>query len=137
MDKLNFGNAPLNPPPAGNLSILQHLIASYKLWHGYIPHITKTARYTLGEKIDRVLIETAELLFAASRSVRQEKLECLRRASDKLDLLKFLLQVLWEVRGLDNEKYVALSECLQRIGKMLGGWLRQTLSQHSPTEHIP
>ncbi len=42
----------------------------------------------------------------------------------KLDALKFLLRVSWEIKALDNQKYAILSERLFEIGKMLGGWKR-------------
>ncbi len=42
----------------------------------------------------------------------------------KLDALKFLLRVSWEIKALDNQKYAVLSERLFEIGKMLGGWKR-------------
>jgi len=105
------------------------------LWQSYCPHIPKTARYTLAEKIDKAFIETIEFLFTASKSAKAEKLTALRHASAKFELLKFLLQILWEIRALDNSKYSQLSESLNEIGKMLGGWLKQTLSQLPITEH--
>ncbi len=114
---------------------MQYLISGYKLWQSYLPHIPKTARYTLAEKIDRAFIETIELLFTASKSAKVEKLAALRQASAKFELLKFLLQILWETQALDTTKYSRLSESLNEIGKMLGGWLKQTLSQLPTTEH--
>jgi len=45
-------------------------------------------------------------------------------ASVKLDLLKFFLQIAWEIKSLDNKKYILLSERLNEIGKMLGGWIK-------------
>lgn len=29
---------------------------------------------------------------------------------------------LWETKSLDNKKYIALSEKIDEIGRMLGGW---------------
>ncbi|MEK7576902.1 MAG: four helix bundle protein [Patescibacteria group bacterium] len=42
----------------------------------------------------------------------------------KLDMLKFFLQVGWELKALDNKKYIMLIERLNEIGKMIGGWSR-------------
>jgi hypothetical protein len=33
---------------------------------------------------------------------------------------------------LDGDKYIALSERFYEIGKMLGGWIRQTASKETP-----
>lgn len=120
------------PPPRQHLTILEHCLKVYKLWHEHLPHIQKISRYTLGEKIDRTFVELFELLFTASKTSKGEKYVDLKRASATLELLKFFLQILWETKDLDTKKYTALSESLAEIGKMLGGWLRQTASQSHP-----
>jgi hypothetical protein len=94
-----------------------------------VPHIPKTARYTLGEKVDAVFADTIELVFVASYAPKEQKAAVLGRAIAKLDLLKFFLQLIWEVKALDNKKYVALSEPLAEIGRMLGGWSRQAVAR--------
>lgn len=87
-------------------------MAVYKLWDEFRDHFPKKSRYTLGEKIDEYFLETIELLFIASYLGKQEKLPYLKMAGVKLDLLKFFLQIAWELKTLDNKKYVALSEPL-------------------------
>lgn len=113
------------PPPVGNLSILQHLISCYKLWFEIYVHIPKSAKYTLGEKIDTLFIEVLELIFAAQYAKPEQKLPILQRANAKFDALKFFLQMLWEVRKIEEKHYALLSVKLAEIGKMLGGWLRR------------
>ena len=41
-------------------------------------------------------------------------------------MLKFFLQIAWGIGALDDKKYVAISKYLIEIGKMLGGWIKQT-----------
>ena len=94
-----------------------------------MPHIPKDTRYTLGTKIDASLIDTIEATFIASFLAKEKKLPYVQRAATKLDLVKFFLQVLWEIKALDNKKYTAISEQLFEIGRMLGGWLRQIINQ--------
>lgn len=113
------------PPPLGVLSIVQHLVSAYKLWHGYVPHIPKSLRYTLGEKVDHCFVSTLELLFFAQYAKREQRLPILQKANTKFDSLKFFLQILWETDGVTAKQYAALSEPLALIGKMLGGWLRR------------
>ena len=74
-------------------------------------------------KIDRSLIETAELLFVASYLGKDEKVPYLQKANVRLDLAKFFLQILWDVGGLDNQKYILLSEKFDEVGRQLGGWI--------------
>ena len=50
----------------------------------------------------------------------------------QVDLLKFFLQIAWEINSLENKKFIALSEPLNEVGKMLGGWYRQLEKQTQP-----
>lgn len=104
------------------LPIIQKSIALYKRWDGYKNHFPKKSRYTLGVKIDSLFLDTLELMFVGSYLGPKEKLPLLERANGKLDLLKFFLQISWEMKALDGEKYISLSESLQEVGRMLGGW---------------
>ena len=65
-----------------------------------------------------------EFIIRGGHSDKTIKLISLNNASTKLDFLKFFLQLAWEIKTLDNKKYIALSEKLNEIGKMLGGWIR-------------
>jgi len=56
---------------------------------------------------------------------RTEKIPYVRLAARKIDTLKLLLMVLWETKSLDTKKYAALSQKMDEVGKMLGGWQGQ------------
>lgn len=106
-------------------------MAAYKTWHEFLTHVPKDARYTLGTKIDTAFVDTAELIFIASYLGKHQKLPYIQQATAKLDLAKFFLQILWEIKGLDEKKYIYLSEKLNEIGKMLGGWNRQLMKENA------
>lgn len=89
----------------------------------------------MGTKIDNLFIETTELIFIASRLNKEQKLPFLQKASTKLDLLKFFLQIAWEIKALDNKKYIMLSESLNEIGRMLGGWIKGLESKTLPNNN--
>lgn len=115
-----------------DIPIIHKLIEAYKMWQEYLPNFPKTSRYTLGLKIDQFFIEVAELIFTASYLPAEKKLICINKSSAKLDLLKFFIRISWEIKALDNKKYAALSERLDEIGKMLGGWIRQLKEKLPP-----
>jgi len=108
------------------LPIIQKLLLVYKLWRGYFIHFDKLTKFGLGLKIELLFIETIQNNFTASYKTGSDKLVYLNKASDSLDLLKFILQVMWELKLLDNKKYITLSKSLEEIGRMLGGWQRKT-----------
>jgi len=88
--------------------------------------LDKLTRFGLGAKIESLFIETIQNIFIASHKTKEGRRVYLDKASDVFDLLKFLLQIMWEMKTLDSKKYIALSKHLQEIGRMLGGWQRQT-----------
>ncbi|MCX6713047.1 MAG: four helix bundle protein [Candidatus Vogelbacteria bacterium] len=99
-----------------------------------MPHLTKQTKYSLGLKIDSILIEVIEGAITACYVDKTQKLPFITRTIIKLDTLKFFLKIAWETKALDNKKYIALSEPLDEIGRMLGGWRNQNLKQNSPTK---
>ena len=104
----------------------------YKLWHEFLPHFPKTLLYTLGFKIDSYFLEILENIFIASYLNKERKPPYLQKAAAKLDLLKFFLQISWEIKALNTKKYIAFSEQLNDIGKMLGGWIRGVAPKKNP-----
>ena len=63
------------------------------------------------------------MVSSATFSNREDQLPYLKVANRKLDTIKIFLLILWETDSLDNKKYINLSEKLDEIGKVLGGWL--------------
>ncbi|MBI4599153.1 four helix bundle protein [Candidatus Uhrbacteria bacterium] len=112
------------------MPVLQKLKTAYLLWFGYCATIPKTHRYTLGNRIDQLFIETIEAVSTAGFLSRQDKLPYVRLGIRKLDTAKILLLVLWESKSLDNKKYIALSRDVDEVGRMLGGWHGQLTKQN-------
>ncbi len=128
---MNKNTIPLPPPRRNELPITQKFSTVYKLWREYENFFPKSAKYTLGLKIDSLLIESLEQIFASAYVPPAIRLEKVRRAAINLDSARFFLQIAWETKILDTKKYIHLSEKLEEIGRMLGGWLKQ-LSQRIP-----
>lgn len=105
------------------------------LWFGYYQTLPKTHRYSLGTRIDGLLVEAIESVSIASFLQKEEKLPWIRLAIRKMDTLKVLLMVLWENKSLDNKKYVLLSGKMEEIGRMLGGWQGQVI-KNSPVRQL-
>ncbi len=121
-------------PPQKLLPVLEKLKSSYILWHEYHEKLPKTQKYSLGNRVDKILIEIMEMVSSASFLPKTEKLPFIKIAIRKLDVVKILIMILWETRGIDSKKYIALSLPLDEAGKMLGGWQGQLIKQNSPNE---
>ena len=90
-------------------------------------------RFTLGSKIDEIFLSSIEYCFLASYSKITEKIILLDRCISRVDLLKLLIELAWDIHALDNKKYAEISERLFEIGRMLGGWRRQLINKTPPT----
>lgn len=102
---------------------------TYGIWQSYLTHFPKANRFTIGSKIDNIFLEAIEYSFLASYNHGSEKIILLSKSISKVDLIKLLLQLCWEIKALDNKKYAHLSESFAEIGKMLGGWKRQLINK--------
>ena len=106
------------------LPIIQRFVDIYKLWDKFRNNIPRQSRFTLGTKLDSLFLDILELLFIAGYLSKEQKIPILEKSRNKLDLLKFFFQISWEIKILDDKKYIALSEKLNETGRMLGGWIR-------------
>jgi hypothetical protein len=106
------------------LPVIEHAVTVYKRWQEYRDHFPKKSRYTLGDRIDTLFIQILEFLFIASYQNKAEKLPTIVAALKKTDVLKFLLRIAWETHALDTKKYAVISEEMQELGRMIGGWKR-------------
>ena len=115
------------------IPVVLKLKDTYGVWQIYLTHFPKANRFTLGSKIDDVFLNAIEYCFLASYSKNIEKINLVDRSISRVDLLKLLLQLAWDMKALDTNKYTHISEMLNEVGRMLGGWKRQ-LTNKTPTQ---
>ena len=115
--------------------VLQKTVDTYKFWQNGYALFPRQLKFSLGMKIDSLFTQVIESLLLARYASQESKLPALRETSAKLDLLKFFLQVAWEMKCLDNKKYGDLSALLNEIGRMVGAWQKDAQKkQPSPDE---
>src|SRR3989344_5367451 len=132
MSQLDSHTNKVTPPPPTILPVLEKLKGAYLLWHQYHELLPKTQKYSLGNRIDTLFIESIEAISTAAFLQKSEKIPWVRLAIRKTDTTKILLLILWETKSLDSKKYIALSEKINEVGKQLGGWSGQLIKQNSP-----
>ena len=104
---------------------------AYKLWYDYVKNFPKTSRYSLGGKIDGLFADLIESSYIAGYLPKTEKLPSIEKSINKLNLLNFFLQIAWELKAIDDKKYLNLSLLLNEIGRMLGGWRNKIKNETS------
>ena len=92
----------------------------------------KRDRYTLGVRLESQILELLELFLLAETKDGSSKLLILKKADNQIRLLKILIRLAYEVKALPQNKYIAHEEKFLEIGRMLGGWLRQTKLKGQP-----
>lgn len=118
------------PPRLSGISI--KMLAFYAEWHAIlIRHIPKILRYSIGMRIDDIFSGILEDIALAQFSLPQHKTAYLRRAIGKNDTLKFMLYALFGMKGIDEKKFISLSQKAEEIGRMLYGW-RCKMEQKPP-----
>src|SRR3989344_1200244 len=105
---------PLAPPPLAELPIIHDIINFYKDWQKTLTHFPNASRHSLGFRIDTLAVDIFESLFSVT-FLAKDKLSAIQGISTKLDSLKFLLRLAWEIKALDNNKYSSLSVQLGTI----------------------
>lgn len=116
--------------------MVEKLTAAYKLWQEHRRLFPKETKYTLGEKIDVLLVESIEAALTAAFLPKEQKRPFVHRAIVKLDTAAVLLRIAWELKSIDTKKYAALSDPLSAAGQQLGGWHNQLVKQNSPAKTV-
>ena len=125
----------MNPPPTVPQVILKEKEA-YQLWLLLHRNFPRTERFGIGQKIEQSFLDVLELSFASSYLPPNQKVILLSKNISRLDILKFFLQLAWESKIIPTDKYADISEKLNEIGRMLGGWkkgIENKLQNKTPT----
>ncbi len=87
-------------------------------------------------KIDNLFTDCLEMTLHAKYAARENKLGKITQLSIAFDSLKFFLQLLWEAHALEDKQYLALSQHLVEIGKMIGGWMNSLKKGTPPRQYV-
>ena len=121
------------PPPREAPKVLLKEKEIYRFWIIVHRDFPKVERFGIGQKIEQSFLDVLELTFASVYLATEQKILMLSRTIAKLDNLKFFMQLAWESKLIPTEKYSKLSENLEEIGRMLGGW-RKGLQEKQQTK---
>jgi len=78
----------------------------------------------LGIEIEKLILQILKQLIVCSTTEPQIKRSKLPEISVNLDLLKVLIRLCYDTKSIDLKAYIKLQEKLQKIGRMLGDWIR-------------
>ena len=82
----------------------------------------KSQQFVLGQRIEQTAVSILAGIVAANASPR--KLPHLREVSVELEKLRVFVRLARDLRFVNFSKYEALSERVDTVGRMLGGWTK-------------
>lgn len=72
----------------------------------------------------QTILQIIKGIILASQKSKAEKIKDLEETSANLSLARIQVRLMKDTAILDLKKYITLQECIDTIGRMLGGWIR-------------
>ncbi len=106
-----------------NASVVLRAKEAFALWtNNVVPHMPRTSRYTTGARIETHFLDLLEAIYQAYYAPLESKSPFIVTAINKNDLVKYFLQIAWENKLIKDKPYIEISEKIQEVGRILGGW---------------
>jgi hypothetical protein len=86
----------------------------------------KTQRFVVTKRLQDAALDFQEALFWANSHSGRQRLEHLRAADAHLDKLRLYLRLAHRWGWLRSGQYEHVSRMVNEIGRLLGGWIRQS-----------
>ena len=94
-----------------------------------LPHcddFPKNQRFVVTRRLQNAALDFQECLFDANARNGSARLACLQDADAQLNRTRLYLRFAFDWQWLNSGQYEHVSRMVAEIGKLLGGWLKQT-----------
>jgi len=85
-----------------------------------VERFPRSYRFTVGDRITAAMLDLLTALIDAAYSARRDA--PLQRAQQKINTLRFLVRMAKDLHILGVDSYGHVSERVEEIGRMTGGW---------------
>lgn len=89
----------------------------------------KAQRYLVVQRLGDSALDFQEALFHANAQRGEQRLAHLRAADGYLTTLRLYLRLAFQWAWLDAGQYEHVSQMVEEIGRLLGGWIKQSQSK--------
>jgi hypothetical protein len=124
-----FMNMPMKMPSNDPKAEMVIFTQTYDLLVWLLPccdKFPKSQRFVLTKRLQDAALDFQEQLFLANAHADIQRLSELRHADARLNALRLYLRLAHKLDWLDNGQYEHVSRKVAEIGRLLGGWLRQS-----------
>lgn len=84
----------------------------------------RSVRHTLARRLENLSLDVMELVIEAIFSPAKARRHTLRNINLHLDKIRILFRLAYDRRHISPAQYRYISEQLDEMGKMTGGWLK-------------
>jgi 23S rRNA-intervening sequence protein len=88
----------------------------------------KSQRFVLTERLQRAVLDFVETIYAANAQKGAERLNLLFTADGLLNTLRLYMRLARQFEILKPGQNLHGSKMINEVGKLLGGWIRQSKS---------
>ena len=111
------------PPQEVSVPIVHKISELYKSLYALGKKIPKRDKFGIHLKIEGVCLDCLTLSIEAALSPRSEKAQILKSLRVKIDVMKKLIRILYEIGAINFNTYISIEKLLQEISKMATGWI--------------
>jgi four helix bundle protein len=86
----------------------------------------KSQRFVVTQRLQSAALDFQEEIFEANARSGSQRLDYLRSADAKLNKLRLYLRLARQWHWLGSGQYEHVSRMVAHIGRLLGGWIKQT-----------
>jgi len=108
-----------------HLPIFQKSYDLFKFLHQYVATFPRSEKYSLGQKIKDTNINFLDQIIRANNA--KNKRLYLEEARQLLEILRIYLRLCYDLKLMGIKRYEIVSQKIDEIGRMLGGWLKNNV----------
>ncbi|MBN1999789.1 diversity-generating retroelement protein Avd [candidate division KSB1 bacterium] len=94
-------------------------------------HFPRSQRFVVTKRLQDAVLDFFELLVLANSGLKTKRPERLKEADGRLQSVRHYIRLCYKMEWLSDGQYHHGAGYLQEIGRLLGGWLKQSLSSIS------
>ena len=106
------------------MPIINRVYEIYKSIFDLDDHLEKRHRYSLGQNLEKSVLDLMENLIMAKNAPKTLKAVYLIKAGANLEAAIFKLRLVLELKLVNETRVFQIQAKLAETGRMLGGWLR-------------
>jgi len=107
-----------------DIPIIHKTYDLYRAFHELQRTIPKMERFTVWQRCENVCLDIMQGLLSIGYQAPERRADGLVKIAPLVDMLRVFLRLSFDVKAVNQKKYIALQEALDEIGRMLGGWIK-------------